>query len=111
MPSPANPDVLLPFDAVERICARVGGIPLAVELAAARTRVLSVEQIAERLGDVVRTIDPDERLASALSWAVEELGPREQLLLGRLSAFAGSFTLEDAEAVVVRSTASMWATC
>jgi predicted ATPase/DNA-binding SARP family transcriptional activator len=95
----ANPGVTLPFDGVERICARVGGMPLAVELAAARTRVLTVEQIADRLADVVRTIDPDERLSSALSWAVDELDRSDQDVFDRLSVFAGSFTVEDAERV------------
>ncbi len=93
--------------AVGEICRRLDGIPLAIELAAARVRVLPVEQIASRLDDAFRLLTVGSRTAlprhrtlrATMEWSFSLLTTREQLLLGRLSVFAGSFTLEAAESV------------
>ena len=93
--------------AITDVCARLDGIPLAIELAAARIRVLTPEQIAARLADRfailtggVRTSIPRHRtLRAAIDWSYALLSAREQMLLARLSVFAGSFSLEAAEAV------------
>ena len=94
-------------DAVDEICRRLDGMPLAIELAAARVRVLSPTQIAERLDDAFRLLTSGNRTAlprhrtlrAAMEWSFGLLGEREQVLLRRLSVFAGSFSLEAAEAV------------
>ena len=93
--------------AVARVCAGLEGIPLAIELAAARVGLLSVEQISERLGYSLklltggkRTADPRHRtLGATLDWSYELLGGEEQALFRRLSVFSGGFTLEAAESV------------
>jgi predicted ATPase/DNA-binding CsgD family transcriptional regulator len=93
--------------AVAQICYRLDGIPLAIELAAARTKVLSVEQIAERLDDSFgllsaggRTAMPRHRtLHATMDWSHELLPEEERTLFRRLSVFAGDFTLEAAESV------------
>lgn len=93
--------------AVGEICRRLDGIPLAIELAAARVRVLTPEQIAAKLEDRFailtggsRTADPRHRtLRAAIDWSFALLSPEEQTLLARLSVFAGTFSLEAAEAV------------
>jgi predicted ATPase/DNA-binding CsgD family transcriptional regulator len=95
--------------AVARLCRQLDGMPLAIELAAARVRVLSVEQIASRLEDSFglltggsRTAVPRQRtLRATIDWSHELLGQKERRLLRRLSVFAGGFTLEAAEAVCV----------
>ena len=89
------------------ICRRLDGIPLAIELAAARVRVLSPEQIAQRLDDAFRLLTGGSRTAlprhrtlrATMEWSFGLLGEREQVLLRRLAIFSGSFTLEAAEAV------------
>jgi predicted ATPase/DNA-binding SARP family transcriptional activator len=94
---------------IARICSQLDGIPLAIELAAARVRVLSVEQIAERLSDSFRLLAGGSRTASprhqtlsaAISWSYNLLSKKEQALFRRLSVFAGGFTLEAVEAVCV----------
>jgi predicted ATPase/DNA-binding SARP family transcriptional activator len=93
--------------AVQEICRRLDGIPLAIELAAARVRVLSPEQIAIRLDDAFRLLSSGSRTAlprhrtlrATMEWSFALLGEREQLLLRRLSVFAASFTLDAAESV------------
>jgi non-specific serine/threonine protein kinase len=93
--------------AVAEICRRLDGIPLAIELAAARVRVLSAEQIARRLDDAFRLLTAGSRTAlprhrtlrATMEWSHSLLGAREQVLLRRLAAFHGSYTLEAAEAV------------
>ena len=95
--------------AVAQVCARLEGIPLAIELAAARIGMLSAEQISERLGHSLKMLaggDPtaDHRhqtLRAALEWSFELLGKPEQMLFRRLSVFAGGFTLDAAESVGV----------
>ena len=105
LPSFALTDANVP--ALREICRRLDGIPLAIELAAARVRVLSPEQIAERLGDAFRLLTSGSRTAlprhrtlrATMEWSHDLLGQRERVLLRRLAVFAGGFTLEAAEAV------------
>ena len=93
--------------AVAEVCIGLEGIPLAIELAAARIGMLSAGQISERLGrslDLLtrgaRTADRRHRtLRATLDWSYGLLGGPEQTLFGRLSAFAGGFTLEATESV------------
>jgi predicted ATPase/DNA-binding SARP family transcriptional activator/DNA-binding CsgD family transcriptional regulator len=93
--------------AVAQVCARLEGIPLAVELAAARIGMLSAEQISERLGHSLKLLTGEDRtvdhrhqtLRAALEWSFDLLGEPEQILFRRLSAFAGGFTLDAAESV------------
>jgi predicted ATPase/DNA-binding winged helix-turn-helix (wHTH) protein len=93
--------------AVREICMRVDGIPLALELAAARVRVLSVEAIAERLNDRFRLLKNNDTTApsrqqtlrATIDWSYDLLSPPEQALLGRLAVFAGGWTFAAAEAV------------
>jgi predicted ATPase/DNA-binding SARP family transcriptional activator len=92
---------------VAGLCRKLDGIPLAIELAAARTRVLTVGQISEKLEDPLsllttgsRTAAPrHQTLRAALRWSHELLDEQERELLGRLSVFAGGWDLEAAEAV------------
>src|SRR5262249_54502640 len=95
---------LAPNEEIAELCARLDWLPLAVELAAARTRALSVSQIAERLSgrlDLLkggRDADPRQQtLHATIEWSYELLTPDEQTLFGRLSVFAGGCTLEAAE--------------
>lgn len=93
--------------AIVRICERLDGIPLAIELAAVRVRVLTAEQIAERLDDAFhlltggdRTVLPrHQTLQALLDWSYRLLTEPEKRLLSRLSVFAGGWTLEAAEAI------------
>jgi predicted ATPase/DNA-binding SARP family transcriptional activator/DNA-binding CsgD family transcriptional regulator len=93
--------------AVAGVCRRLEGIPLAIELAAARVGVLSVEQISEGLKDPLkfvragnRTATPRQRtLRGTLDWSYELLGASERELFRKLSVFASGFSLEMAEAV------------
>jgi predicted ATPase/DNA-binding CsgD family transcriptional regulator len=92
--------------AVETIVRRVDGIPLAIELAAARVRVLSVEEIANGLDDHLRLLsgghpsDPrHQTIRASLDWSHEFLTGQERQLFARLSVFSGGFDLEAATAV------------
>jgi non-specific serine/threonine protein kinase len=93
--------------AVAQICRELEGMPLAIELVAARMDVLEAEQVAERLDRALgllrsgsRAANPrHQTLRATLSWSYEFLGEPERRLFGRLSAFAGGFSLEAAEAV------------
>ena len=93
--------------AVAEICRSLDGIPLAIELAAARTGALAVEEISGRLTDSLelltdggRTRSPRQRtLRGALDWSYELLGEEERKLFRRLSVFAGGWTLAAAEVV------------
>ncbi|CAN5658702.1 BTAD domain-containing putative transcriptional regulator [soil metagenome] len=95
--------------AVARVCVGLEGIPLAIELAAARIGMLSAAQISERLGHSLKLLtDGDQRvdhrhqtLRAALEWSFELLGEPEQALFRRLAEFAGGFTLDAAESVGV----------
>ena len=92
---------------VAEICRRLDGIPLAIELAAARAGALSVEEIAARLDDRLalsnagrRTAIPRQQtLRGAIDWSFELLSKEERMLLRRLAVFAGGWTLPAAEAV------------
>jgi predicted ATPase/DNA-binding SARP family transcriptional activator/DNA-binding CsgD family transcriptional regulator len=93
--------------AAARVCRRLDGVPLAIELATARMGILAVEQITERLEDSLkllsvgdRTADPRHRtLRATLAWSYELLTESERKLFGRISVFAGDWTLEAAEEV------------
>jgi predicted ATPase/serine/threonine protein kinase len=92
--------------AVAALCERLEGIPLAIELAAARVKVLTVEQILDRLDDRFRLLADGSRTASrqqtlraTIDWSYELLTDEERALLRRLSVFSGGWTLEAAEAV------------
>jgi predicted ATPase/class 3 adenylate cyclase/DNA-binding CsgD family transcriptional regulator len=93
--------------AVAEICARLDGIPLAIELAAARVRVLSPDEIRAGLDDrfrlltarPIRGVARHQTLSASVEWSYELLGEAERVLLQRLSVFAGGFTLDAAEAV------------
>ena len=93
--------------AVAGICHRLEGLPLAIELAAARTRVLSLEQIEDRLGDRLGLLTRGSRagpvrqqtLRASITWSYELCTEPERLLWARLSVFAGGFELDAAEGV------------
>ncbi len=89
------------------ICRHLDGIPLAIELAAARVSVLSVEEILERLSDRFRLLTGGRRTAVArqqtlqalIDWSWDLLGEPDRQLLRRLSVFAGGWTLDAASAI------------
>ncbi len=93
--------------AVAQVCHQLDGIPLAIELAAARAKVLSPEEIAARLDDRFRLLTRGSRAAlprhqtlrAAMDWSYDLLSHKEQAVLRRLSVFAGGFTLDAAEAI------------
>lgn len=93
--------------AVAQICQRLDGIPLAIELAAARVKMLSLAQIAARLDDACRLLTGGNRTAlsrqqtlrATLDWSYRLLAEKERTMFCRLSVFAGGFTLEAAEVV------------
>lgn len=93
--------------AIAEICRRLDGIPLAIELAAARARLLSPGQIAERLSDRFRLLAGGSRTAlprqqtlrGAIDWSYNLLDEPERAVLQRLSVFAGGWSLEAAEVV------------
>ncbi|HKS53454.1 MAG TPA: tetratricopeptide repeat protein [Pseudonocardiaceae bacterium] len=95
--------------AVLRICRRLDGIPLALELAAARIQVLSPAQLASRLDDRFRLLIGRERvvvphhqtLRATLDWSYELLSPPEQRALARLAVFPDTFDLEAAETIII----------
>jgi predicted ATPase/class 3 adenylate cyclase len=92
---------------VAQICQRLDGVPLAIELAAARIAMLAPPELARRLDQRFRILTGSEHgaverhqtLRAAIDWSYELLDDAERTLLDRLSAFAGGFTLEAAEAV------------
>jgi predicted ATPase/DNA-binding SARP family transcriptional activator/Tfp pilus assembly protein PilF len=93
--------------AIAQICVRLDGIPLAIELAAACTRVLQVEEIVQRLEDRFQLLTGGSRTAlpryqtlrASIDWSYGLLSPTERMLLQRLSVFAGGWGLVAAEAV------------
>jgi predicted ATPase/class 3 adenylate cyclase len=97
----------LPRDAtIEQLCAALENLPLAIELAAARTSVLSPRQILDRLGSRLdllkggRDVDPRQQtLRTTIEWSHELLAPGEKRLFARLAIFRGGWTLEAAEKV------------
>jgi predicted ATPase len=92
---------------IGEICRHLDGLPLAIELAAARVKVLSIDSLAHRLDDRFslltggsRTALPRQRALTALiDWSYDLLTPQEQTLFTRLAIFAGSFSLEAVEVV------------
>jgi predicted ATPase/DNA-binding SARP family transcriptional activator len=92
---------------IVQICHRLGGIPLAIELAAARMNLLSAQEIAARLdsrfslltGGRRTALPRHQTLQGAIEWSYDLLSDSEQLLFRRLAIFAGSFTLEAAEEI------------
>ena len=93
--------------AVANLCVHLDGIPLALELAAARVRSLSIEQINARLNDRFKLLTSGMRAAlprqqtlrATLDWSFDLLGEQERVVLRRLAVFPGGFTLEAASAV------------
>jgi predicted ATPase/class 3 adenylate cyclase/DNA-binding CsgD family transcriptional regulator len=107
----ARPNFVVTNDnaaAVAEICARLDGIPLAIELAAARVRVLSLDSIRAGLDDRFRLLTGGARrglarqqtLAASVEWSYDLLSDAERTMLRRLAVFVGGFTLDAAEAVV-----------
>jgi predicted ATPase/class 3 adenylate cyclase len=102
--------------ALASVCRRLDGIPLAIELAAARVRALHVEQIAARMDDFFRLLTGGSRTAlprqqtlkATIDWSYNLLSAPEQGLLCRLSVFLGGWTLEAAEAVCVDDSIAPW---
>jgi predicted ATPase len=94
-------------EAVAHICARLDGIPLAIELTAARMEALSVQQIDDRLHDRFHLLTGGSRTAlprhqtlrAMVDWSVDLLTGKQKTLFKRLSVFAGGWALEEAEAV------------
>jgi len=93
--------------AVAQVCSRLDGIPLAIELAAARVKGLSVDQISKRLDDRFRLLTGGSRTAlprqqtlrAMIEWSYDLLSEPERLLLRQLAVFVSDWTLEAAEAV------------
>ncbi len=93
--------------AVARVCRRLDGLPLAIELAASRVKMLTTAQLAERLEGGLRLLtgggpvgaQRHATLRAALDWSHGLLSPSEQALFRRLAVFAGGWALDDAEAV------------
>jgi non-specific serine/threonine protein kinase len=102
--------------AVAQVCARLDGMPLAIELAAARVGSLPVEAVAARLDDRFRLLTTGPRTAmprqqtlrATLDWSYDLLSEGEQRLLHRLSVFAGGWTLAAAEAVCSGARIETW---
>ena len=100
-----RPDVT-PTDAVVQLCDRLDGLPLALELAAARTKLLAPETLLDRLADRLDALrgtrDAEERhmtLRATIAWSYDLLDEEEQALFASLGVFRGGCTLETAEAV------------
>lgn len=93
--------------AVVDVCRRLDGLPLAIELAAVRTRALSPDQIRDRLSDRFSlltggsraTLPRHQTLRAAIEWSYDLLAPAERTMLMRLCVFASRHTLDDVEAV------------
>ncbi len=102
--------------AVAAVCVRLDGIPLALELAAARLGSLSVPEISSRLDQRFRLLTRGSRTAlprhqtlrALIDWSYDLLNPAEQIVLDRLSVFAGGWTLEAAEAVTSAGDSGQW---
>lgn len=92
---------------IAEVCAHLDGLPLAIELAAARIKLLSPPALLARLADRLSLLSRDARdvptrlrtMRDAVAWSYDLLNPADQWLFRQLSVFAGGFTLEGAEAV------------
>jgi len=92
---------------VAEICRHLDGIPLAIELAAARVKVLSIPSLAQRLKERFKLLTGGSRaalprqqtLSALIAWSYDLLAPQEQMLFARLAIFAGSFSLDAATGV------------
>jgi predicted ATPase len=115
----ARPDFVVDASnagAVAEICRRVDGIPLAIELAAARVASMGPAQIAERLderfrlltGSRRRSVERHQTLRSTLEWSYSLLGPRDRAVFDRLGVFAGSFDVDAAQAVAAGEDIEEW---
>lgn len=97
---------------VARICSQVDGVPLAIELAAARVRTLAPDQLVDRLADLFAVLTNGSRIAPSrhktlrqcIDWSFDQCSEKEQLLWSRLSVFVGSFDLEAAEGICAGGT-------
>ena len=96
------------LDVIARICERLDGMPLAVELAAGRVRTMSLAQLADRLADRFRllrssargaVVERHQTLRATVEWSYRLLNEDERVLFDRLSVFVGSFDLDAVEAV------------
>jgi predicted ATPase/class 3 adenylate cyclase len=107
----ARPDFALTHEnaaSVRQICVKLDGLPLALELAAARLRMLSPQDLHDRLDRRLRLLtrgaqdrpDRQRTLRATLDWSYDLLDPDEQSLLARLSVFAGTCTIDAAEAIL-----------
>ena len=101
-----RPDVALEDGLVAELCDRLDRLPLAIELAAARTRSMSPGDVLDRLGDRFRLLRGGRRLTgrhqtlhTTVAWSYDLLDERERQVFDRLAIFAGSFSLPDVEAV------------
>lgn len=102
--------------ALAAICFRLDGIPLAIELAAARVRALPLEQLEQRLSNCFRVLTGGSRTAlprqqtlrALIDWSYDLLNTQEKALLCRLAVFAGGWTLDAAEAVCSREPIEQW---
>ena len=92
---------------VSQVCRRLDGIPLAIELAAARVRMLTPQDMAGRLDDALSLLASQaagiparrQTLRATLDWSYAQLSQQERVLFGRLAVFSGSFSLEAVEAI------------
>src|SRR5262249_53782069 len=99
-----------------RVCRRLDGLPLAIELAAARVNVLTLQEIEQRLDQRVALLSPTRRratprhqtLRALVDWSYELLTPAEQQMFRELSVFAGGWTIEAAEAVCDQETSQVF---
>jgi predicted ATPase/class 3 adenylate cyclase len=92
---------------VERICARLDGMPLAIELVAARARMFSLDELARRVEQRFRLltggrggVERHQTLRAAIDWSYDLLEPQARLVFTRLAVFAGGWTIDAAEEVV-----------
>lgn len=93
---------------IAQICSRLDGIPLAIELAAARVKLFTPEQIAERLNDRFKLLTGGSRTAlprqqtlrALIDWSYQSLNESEQRTLRKLAVFLGGWTIEGAESVI-----------
>lgn len=103
----ARPDAVLPVDTISRLCSRLDGLPLAIELAAARMRSMPVDEIERRLNNRFALLTGGERTAperhrtlmAVIDWSWNLLGDAERVLLRRVSRFPDGFTAQAAQIV------------